>query len=279
MQVFAKLHWQDEVTGRWLPVPVNGIGGGSSGSSVDRELITTTYRATSSGTGYTVGDTITATRVYDVDGETITVVGSTTWFNETTGLVLASAPTSGHLSTLAVDAASETTLVLVKNAVDGLEVATGAPADAAAAADGTGDYGLIAGLKRALLNWATLLARTTTLGQKSMVGSMPVVLATDQSRVTVEPLGIPSEARQQATTTTSANVVLTTSARRISLFARGQPLRYRVGSTSQTANSATSHYLASGERVDINVPATPNIAVVRASDASADGAAEITELT
>lgn len=99
------------------------------------------------------------------------------------------------------------------------------------------------------------------------------------SRVNVEPLGIPGTARQQATTATSANVALTVGVGRISLFARGQPLRYAVGSTSQTANAATSHYLASGERIDIDVPATPNIAVIRASDATADGAAEITELS
>lgn len=99
------------------------------------------------------------------------------------------------------------------------------------------------------------------------------------SRVNVEPLGIPGTARQQATTTTSANVQLTVGVGRISLFARLQPLRYVVGSGEQTANAASSHYLASGERIDIDVPATPNIAVIRASDATGDGAAEITELS
>jgi hypothetical protein len=100
-----------------------------------------------------------------------------------------------------------------------------------------------------------------------------------RGRTNVEPLGIPGVARQQATTTTSANVALTAGVARISLFARSQPLRYAVGSVAQTANASTSHYVAAGERIDIDVPATPNIAVVRASDATGDGAAEITELS
>lgn len=98
-------------------------------------------------------------------------------------------------------------------------------------------------------------------------------------RTPVEPLGVPGVARQQATTTSSANVALTSNVGRISLYARVSPLRYSVGSASQTANAATSHYLGAGERIDIDVPSTPNIAVIRASDAYADGAAEITELS
>lgn len=107
---------------------------------------------------------------------------------------------------------------------------------------------------------------------------LPTALVSN--RLQVEPLGVPGVARQQATTTASANVALTAGVARISLFARSAPLRYSVGAASQTANAATSHYLASGERIDIDVPTpTANIAVIRASDATADGAAEITELS
>lgn len=139
----------------------------------------------------------------------------------------------------------------------------GAPADAAATSD-TGTFSLIALFKRGLQNWTTLLSRVPA----SVGGRLPV-----------EPLGIPGVARQVATTTASANTALTASVARISIFARIAPLRYSVGSAAQTANNATSHYLAAGERIDIDVPATPNIAVIRASDATADGAAEITELS
>lgn len=121
------------------------------------------------------------------------------------------------------------------------------------------------------------------IGGQAVSNSNPlpvsVVPSSGGGRVPVEPLGIPGVARQVATTTISANITLTVSVARISIFARIAPLRYVVGSAAQTANNATSHYLAAGERIDIDVPKTPNIAVIRASDATADGAAEITELS
>jgi hypothetical protein len=141
--------------------------------------------------------------------------------------------------------------------------ALGAPADAVATTD-TGTFSIISFIKRAQQNWTTLQAKIP-----SLIGG----------RTPIEPLGRPGTARQQSTTTASANIVLTASTGRISLFARVSPLRYVVGSSAQTANASTSHYLAAGERIDIGLPTTPNIAVIRASDATQDGAAEITELS
>lgn len=95
-------------------------------------------------------------------------------------------------------------------------------------------------------------------------------------RITVEPLGIPGVARQLAAGATSANVALTVGVARISMHARGADIRYSVGSAAQTAG-ATSHFIAAGERLDIDVPAaTPNIAAIRAG--ATDGTLEITEL-
>lgn len=94
-------------------------------------------------------------------------------------------------------------------------------------------------------------------------------------RVASEPLGIPSVARQLAAGATSSNTALTTTCRRISIIATGAAIRYSVGSTSQTA-SATSHYVAEDERVDLRLPATPNIAVIRAG--GIDAVVELTEL-
>jgi len=53
--------------------------------------------------------------------------------------------------------------------------AIGAQADAAAAADGTGNYSIIAALKGGLLNWATLLARIPALvnGRVPVSSSVP----------------------------------------------------------------------------------------------------------
>lgn len=91
----------------------------------------------------------------------------------------------------------------------------------------------------------------------------------------VEPLGIPSVARQLAAGSASANTALTSTCRRVSVRAVGADIRYAIGSSSQTA-SATSHFIANGERLDLAVPATPNIAVIR--NASTDGTLEVTEL-
>ena len=90
-----------------------------------------------------------------------------------------------------------------------------------------------------------------------------------------EPLGIPTVARQLAAGSASANTVLTSACRRISILAVNADIRYAIGSTAQTA-SATSHFLALGERVDLRLPTTPNIAVIRAG--STDGTCELTEL-
>ena len=96
------------------------------------------------------------------------------------------------------------------------------------------------------------------------------------TRINVETLGIPGVSRQLTATAASSNTTLTAGVGRISMFARNADIRYVVGSSSQTASS-TSHFIASGERLDIDVPATPNIAVIRAG--STDGVLEVTELS
>jgi hypothetical protein len=91
----------------------------------------------------------------------------------------------------------------------------------------------------------------------------------------VEPLGLPGVARQITADGTSSNTALTATCRRLSMRAVGADMRYAVGSSSQTA-TASSHFIAAGERLDIALPATPNIAVIR--NASTDGVLEVTEL-
>jgi len=91
----------------------------------------------------------------------------------------------------------------------------------------------------------------------------------------VEPLGIPSVARQLAAGAASANTALTSTCKRMSMRAVGADIRYMIGSASQTA-TATSHLIAMGERLDVALPATPNIAVIRAGATS--GTLELTEL-
>ena len=134
---------------------------------------------------------------------------------------------------------------------------------------------------------SNLPATQTVSGTVGISGTVSTGLAqplTDDalraSLVLVEPLGAPAVARQMAATVTSTNIALTVGIKRISMAARISPIRYVIGSTSQSANSATSHYLSSGERIDIKITSsTTNIAVIRASDATVDGAVEISELS
>ena len=94
-------------------------------------------------------------------------------------------------------------------------------------------------------------------------------------RSPVEPLSVPGVARQLAAGAASANTALTAGCRRISIRAVGADIRFAIGSAAQTA-SATSHFIADGERLDIAVPKTPNIAVIR--NAATSGVLELTEL-
>lgn len=78
-------------------------------------------------------------------------------------------------ATLGAKSAAQSLAVTL--AADGaLVTAVGAPADAAAPADGAGDYGVIRALKRGLLNWASLLGRLpASLGAKASAGALPTV--------------------------------------------------------------------------------------------------------
>lgn len=196
---------------------------------------------------------------------------------------------------------------------DGADAALGAKADAAATSD-SGTFSLIALAKRALGNWTTLLARIPALvsGRMPVDGSgvtqpvsaaslpLPTGAATSAAQTTgnnslssidtklpsqstgavpVETIKQALVARQlaaAASSGSSANVALTTTCRRISIYARGADIRYAIGSSSQTA-SATTHFIAAGERLDLAVPATPNIAVLGATATA--GTLEVTELS
>ena len=93
----------------------------------------------------------------------------------------------------------------------------------------------------------------------------------------VEPNRQPGVARQLAAGASSANTALTASCSRISIRAVTADIRYAIGGgASQTANAGTSHFIAQNERLELVVPASANIAVIR--DASTSGTLELTEL-
>lgn len=77
------------------------ISGGSGGSGPDYELAISRYRATTAGTGYSVGDSITSIRTMLVTSTGSTQAGDTLWYNDTTQANLASAPPAGNLQDIA----------------------------------------------------------------------------------------------------------------------------------------------------------------------------------
>lgn len=92
--------------------------------------------------------------------------------------------------------------------------------------------------------------------------------------VSTNPLVQPLVARQLAVGAASVNTALTETARKITMYATVDT-RFSIGSTAQIATS-TSHFIAEGERLDFNLPATPNIAVIQVSST---GTLEISELS
>lgn len=112
--------------------PDPGAGGGSGGGAVaaaDRELLVTVYRATAAFTGASQNDIISATRMMDVTGSTAVQVGATSWFNETTGQPLVSAPNNANIEFTASPGLSNAQLRAAPVQMEGT-VAMGAAEDA-----------------------------------------------------------------------------------------------------------------------------------------------------
>lgn len=91
----------------------------------------------------------------------------------------------------------------------------------------------------------------------------------------VEPYRLVGTARQLSAGSASADTELTSSISRISIRAVGADIRFSIGDAAQTA-SATSHFIANGERLEVRVPKDAHIAVIR--DGGTDGTLELSEL-
>lgn len=105
----------------------------------------------------------------------------------------------------------------------------------------------------------TLAAINTKIPAQSVAGLLPV-----------DTLGTPGAARVQATSASAASIILTTACRRVSMYAT-QGAWYSITGTATT----TSHYIATGERLDFDVPANTTISVLQETTA---GSIRITEL-
>ena len=96
-----------------------GGGGGGGGSSVDRELVVSTFRCKTAFSGASVGDTITATQVIDVSGVTPTTV-SVIWRNQNTAADLASTPSAANLELVGSTALTDAQLRAAPIKVSGI---------------------------------------------------------------------------------------------------------------------------------------------------------------
>ncbi|MCA0404846.1 MAG: hypothetical protein LCH39_01670 [Proteobacteria bacterium] len=88
----------------------------------------------------------------------------------------------------------------------------------------------------------------------------------------------PTVARVLTASSTSANVLLSSEARAISIYARGGDAYFRIGDGEQTA-TASSHYIASGERLEFSVSdlSEPHVAAI-VGPSGASATLHITEL-
>lgn len=197
----------------------------------------------------------------DIGGASVNITGPVTVANEVeikndSGNPVPASVASLPLPTGAATAANQAT---ANTSLANLDTDLGALADAAASSD-TGSFSVIALIKRGLQNWTTLLARIPALS----AGRFPT-----------EPLGQADVSRKLTAGATSANTALTSTCRRVTMRAVTADIRYSIGTTAQTATT-NSHFIASGERLDLAVPAGANIAVIR--DAATSGTLELTEL-
>ena len=120
-----------------------------------------------------------------------------------------------------------------------------------------------------------------TIGTQAPDGSTRVTLTdgNGDSGSSVKILLTPGVGRVLTTTNTSVDTALTAGIKAISIYARNSDAYFAIGNTTQTA-SATTAFIASGERLDFNVSdfATPHIAVIYGPSAAA-AVLHVTELS
>lgn len=105
--------------------------------------------------------------------------------------------------------------------------------------------------------WGNLPLRYTDLGNNVFLPQ-------------IDTLATPSTSRVQATSSVAASITLSTTCRRVSMYAT-QGTWYSLSGNA----TASSHYIAAGERLDFDVAANTTISVLREN---LDGSIRITEL-
>lgn len=105
--------------------------------------------------------------------------------------------------------------------------------------------------------------------QQQVRDRLPATMTTP-GLLPVDTLGTPGTPRVQATSSTAANITLTATCRRVSMYATAGAW-YSIGGTATTS----SHFIAEGERLDFDVPESTTISVLQDTAA---GFIRVTEL-
>jgi hypothetical protein len=116
----------------------------------------------------------------------------------------------------------------------------------------------------------TTAALATNATAEAIRDRLPTAFLTP-GLLAVDTLATPGTPRVQATSGTSADITLTTTCRRVSMYATQGTWYSLTG-----AATSSSHYIGPGERLDFDVPASTIIRVLQESTA---GSIRITELT
>lgn len=136
---------------------------------------------------------------------------------------------------------TETTQLLVKAAVQNLDLDLGTPADGAAATD-VAAVGVIPLIKRSLQRWTSLLALLpASLGAKASAASFPVVLASDQATLAVAATARSCVGRQTIAIAAGTIVTLTPPGGAVAahIQADGATVRITLEGTAPTASTGT----------------------------------------
>ena len=161
---------------------------------------------------------------------------------------------------------------------DGADVAEGATTDAAVVTDTTGT---VSGKLRGLVKWA-FERMPASLGQKAMTASFPVVIASDQSFVSVTATPVASATATQssvADSATSVTILAANSARLGSSVANDSTvtLYLRLSATAATTTAYTVALVANAY-YEVPFRYTGAITGIWASDPGT-GAARVTEFS
>lgn len=138
---------------------------------------------------------------------------------------------------------TEATQLQVRTAVQNLDTDFGTPGDAAAGSD-TASATLMSFVKRGLQRWTALLAvLPASLGTKTSSASLPVVIASDQSAVSVSVAATARTCTGRQTLALTANVVttLTVPANSVAaaIQADGNTIRVTLSGADPTATVGT----------------------------------------